>query len=170
MKMRESGISIALFVYSLLALTLIRCSSDYSDELTGDYFYRDEGGEIKQILSHTPNRRNIYGRVTSYVYNSSFIIVLQEPSKPDHISMIAFDLRDELGKYPANTKEEILQSENEADSILKNDRYYTNVFANRVNYWIISHKNDTVIGPLSQSEYFVKRRELLVPDYLQLGE
>ncbi|AMM50665.1 hypothetical protein TH61_05020 [Rufibacter sp. DG15C] len=56
---------------------------DYSSELSGDYFYRAEGGDINEILPHLPNRKEIPANVLSYDYNSDFIIAAQKPNATD---------------------------------------------------------------------------------------
>ena len=61
------------------------CSSggDYSTELSGGYFFRDEGTDIHDILSHQPSGREIPANVVSYSYNNAFIIAAQKPNKVD---------------------------------------------------------------------------------------
>jgi hypothetical protein len=47
------------------------------EELSGDYFYTDEGGNAKFIICHLPNRKGIYSTVIEYDYNKDFIIALE---------------------------------------------------------------------------------------------
>lgn len=154
-------------------LTLfIACSSqgDRTEELSKNYFYRDEGRNVKDILSHRIDRRSIYSKILSYTYNSQFILVLQEPLYDKHREMIAFDLRSDFKKYPNNSNEDRITSERVADSILKNDGYYLKLFSKKNNFWIIITQNDSLIGPLTKEEYLHKREELGVPKELQLKE
>ena len=147
------------------------CSSDYATELSGNYFYSEEGGEIKQILNHKNNsnyKKDIYGKVIDYDFNYNYILVLQEPNYNDYITMIGFYLRVNLKKYPTNSYEETVQSEKEADSILTNDEYYKKVFKNKINYWIINNKIDSIFGPYSKQEYYIIRKKLGVPESLYL--
>ena len=82
--------------------------------------------------------------------------------------MIGFDLRDDLKKYPTNSLEEQIQSEKEADSILKYNPYYKLIFAHKINYWIIVNKNNEVLGPFTQAEYKSKRKELNIPENIEV--
>lgn len=75
--------------------------------------------------------------------------------------------------------EDITISHYIADSLIKNNPYYKNIFSRKLNYWIISHKerneNDylptsKIYGPFSKNQYLVKRIELGVPEELQLKE
>lgn len=154
----------------VIALLCISChNSDIYKELTGDYAYRDEGGEMKQILGGSGSYRNeIYGKVLSYDYNREFIIVSQEPSNRDYIGMLSFYLRDDTVKYPKNDKDVLLKSEKEADSLIANDPYYKKIFSNDTNYWIIQIARDSLIGPLTKLEFEVTRKEMNIPDKLKL--
>lgn len=154
----------------VIALLSISChNSDIYKELSGGYAYRDEGGEMKQILGGIGIYRNeIYGKVLSYDYNREFIIVSQEPSNRDYIGMLSFYLRDDTVKYPKNDKDALLKSEKEADSIIANDPYYKKIFSNDTNYWIIQISSDSLIGPLTKSEFEATRKEMNIPDKLKL--
>ncbi|MGX5688164.1 hypothetical protein [Arcticibacter tournemirensis] len=148
------------------------CSAggDYAKDLSGDYFYRDEGDSKKDILSHLPGKKDIYGEVLDYDYNDNFIVAKQKPIYEEYKSMIGFKLRDNLKEYPTNSKEEIFQSEKEADSILKHDPYYKTIFTHKINYWIISHKDNQMYGPLTKKEYIRKRKELNIPESLRVDD
>lgn len=159
-----------ILLIQTLMFGLYSCGSTSDDyrELSGGYFYRGEGGEKEQIISHSPNRKEIYGKIISYDYNSDFIIALQEPNYEDYKDMIGFNLQDDLKKYPVNSVEERMQSEKRADSILRNNEYYKKIFASKINYWIISHTMDSVIGPLNKEEFLQKKKELNVPSNLEI--
>lgn len=144
--------------------------SDESRELSGQYFYIDEGINSKQILSHLPNRKEIYPNVVDYSFNSDFIIALQKPDYKEFKSIIAFQLRDNLKKYPGNSKKDIFESEKVADSILKANSFYKKIFANKINFWIIDNKRKILFGPLSKQEYENKRIELNIPENIKLKE
>lgn len=152
----------------LLCFFLIGCSSDNTEELSGGYFYRDEGVNTKDILSHLPNRKGIYSKITAFDYNADFIIAVQQPSYDEYKTMIGFDLRDSLKKYPTNSSVERIQSEKEADSILNHDPYYKLIFAHKINYWIIANKSKEVLGPLTKEEYKNKRKELKIPQSIEV--
>lgn len=58
------------------------CScQDRTVELSGGYFYRDEGERIKDILSVQGNRE-IPATVTAYAFDDYFIIAKQKPKVP----------------------------------------------------------------------------------------
>lgn len=161
------------FFYSIVGIILfvnISCqNSDIHKELKGNYFYRNEGGEMKQILVNKGNfKKEIYGRVLSYDYNREFIIVSQIPSKSDYIGMLSFYLRDDTVKYPEDDKDIMLSSEKEADSLIAHDPYYQKIFANDTNYWVIQIAHDSLIGPLTKSEFEIIRKELKIPKSLKL--
>ena len=61
------------------------CRSDNSpDELSGNYFIRHEG----ELMNHLSDKKEIFGRIVKYDYNSDFIVALQHPDYRDYISMI----------------------------------------------------------------------------------
>ncbi len=68
---------IALF----FACTLCGSCQDGVVELSGTYFYRDEGGRIKDILS-TRGDHEIPATVIAYVFNEDFILAKQRPKLP----------------------------------------------------------------------------------------
>lgn len=155
------------FIFFSILLTFSKCGSpDYYEELSGNYFFR--GGDGDGIVSHQPNRKNIYGKVVRYKFNNDFIVALQTPDYKDYQSMVSFELGGDVKKYSENSDEDMNLTDKIADSILHNDPYYKKVFSSKENYWIISHKNECIYGPLTRSEYKEKRAELKVPNSLQL--
>jgi hypothetical protein len=76
----------------------------------------------------------------------------------------------ERGASDQNSSADMHISRSIADSLIKNDPYYQKIFANEVNYWIIYNPKDTLIGPLTKEEYMIKRKEMKIPDDLQLEE
>jgi len=149
---------------------LVGCipNNDGSEELSGQYFYRNEGRDVKDILCHNPNHQEIYSKVLDYAYNSDFIVAVQEPIYNEYKVMIGFNLRNTLSKYSKNLKDDVDKSEKEADSILVNDHFYQSIFKHEINYWIISNKTQLVFGPLTKEEYEKKREELMIPQSLQI--
>jgi hypothetical protein len=147
----------------LLLLLLSSCISDYTEELSGNYFYLNEGGEIKQILSHTSGRTEIYGKVTSYNHDDNFILAMQIPSWENYRDMIAA----KLGQGIKNQKE-LNENRQKADSIMKTDAFYEKLFSNNINYWIISHSENKTYGPMGIGEYLQARQTLNVPAQLRL--
>jgi hypothetical protein len=161
--MKKKYLLIFLIIYSLI----FGCSNDSSIELSGNYFYREEGSNVKQIISHTTNRKEIYSKVIDYDYNKDFIIAVQQPDYKDYIIMIAFNLRDDTIRFSKKSLNDNL-SEEVADSILKNDSNYKKIFLNKLNYWIISNKENRVYGPLTKYEYLDKRKDLKIANYVKV--
>ena len=63
--------------------TLQSCNfSDSNKSLGNGYFYRNEGGEIKDILCKSTNRGEVPSTVVSYDFDDKFIIVKQKPKLP----------------------------------------------------------------------------------------
>ncbi len=145
-------------------------NSDEVTELSGDYFYRDEGQHDKSILSHLPDKQEIYGEVIGYNYNSDFIIAAQKPNYEVFKSMIAFNLRSDLKRFPKNDSREISLSERMADSIIRNEPIYKNILRNEINYWIIAHRSGNLFGPLSKNEYDKRRTILNIPEQLKIPD
>lgn len=67
-----------------------------------------------------------------------------------------------------NTSEDGKIRRNIVDSLINNDIYYKKIFSNITNYWIISHSNETLEGPLTQKEYQITRKRMKIPSDLKL--
>jgi hypothetical protein len=67
-----------------------------------------------------------------------------------------------------NTSEDIKKGEKIADSLMKNDPFHKKIFSLKKAYWIIKIKNNILIGPLSETEYKLKRKELNLNNKLTL--
>lgn len=68
------------------ALFIFGCGScgDTSKELSGGYFFRDEGIDVHDILNHSAGFKEIPANVLSYNFDNDFIIASQRPNKnPD---------------------------------------------------------------------------------------
>ncbi len=140
--------------------------SDYSEDLSGHYFYMDEGPDNITIIGSRPGQKDIGSNIEAYVYDDNYILVRQRPSLKYYRSSIVSSLIDSLPLK--NPEEDFKKSEIIADSIIKKDSYYQKIFSRPINYWIISHQLDSMFGPLSKEEYLQKRKELGVPKELQL--
>lgn len=68
-----------------------------------------------------------------------------------------------------NTSEDKQKGNEIADSIIKNNPMHKKVLSLKKVYWIIEIKNDVLFGPLSESEYKLKRKELNLSDELKLS-
>jgi hypothetical protein len=158
---------ITLLALSLLALT--GCGSpDYYEELSGSYLYY--GGDGDGILATTPNKKSIYGKVTRLGFDDNFIIAFQKPDYTDYHNHLSDIRRTDVTKYPENSDEDLKATNSIADSLLKNDPFYVKVFSSKANFWIISHRNNRVYGPLNKHEYEALRTELKVPIDLELED
>lgn len=61
-------------------LFLFSCNlSDKVDELSGNYFLRQEGSDLNDILSHSDNQLDIPSNVTKFNFNFEYIIAEQIP-------------------------------------------------------------------------------------------
>ncbi len=70
-----------LIIY-LFVLGIHGCTSDYTENLGSGYFYRNEGGDLKDILCKKPDGGEIPATVLAYAYNKDFIIAKQRPRLP----------------------------------------------------------------------------------------
>lgn len=70
------------FISSLFIFTARSCTSDSTESLGNGYFYRDEGGDIKDILSKNPNGVEIPSTILDYAYNDTIILAKQKPKLP----------------------------------------------------------------------------------------
>jgi len=82
--------------------------------------------------------------------------------------MIGFYLREDTVKYQINDKVSFVKSEHEADSQIKKGTFYQHIFANKINYWIISIARDSLIGPLTKAEFALVSKRLKIPGELKL--
>lgn len=151
----------------MICFCLSQCS-DSQQELSGDYSYIDEGVTDKFIISEVSASKAIYGKVIDYNFNDQFIIAIQRADFHAYKSKIAFELRNDIRKYPDNSVEDVRVTEVLADSILTHDPYYKRVFSRDTNYWIIMVKSDSLVGPLSFDEYLIIRERLGVPESMNV--
>jgi len=68
-----------------VVLMLQCCTNDYIENLGEGYFYRNEGGDLKDILSKKPLGGQIPSTVIDFNYNKNFIIAKQHPKLPQDI-------------------------------------------------------------------------------------
>jgi hypothetical protein len=158
-----------LFNLVVIFLCCYGCnSSDYTQELSGNYFFISEGNSEKYIENHSSMGKHIWSNIFSYSYDQNYILAAQTPVYASFKSFLAFEIRSTNKIYEKNTKEDIKISEVLADSILKNNTYYRNIFSRKINYWIICIKNDSLIGPLSKNDYLQKCKVLGISKELNL--
>lgn len=72
-------------------------------------------------------------------------------------------------KIMQNNQSTVLDVMPVADSILKNDPFYHELFLKKQNYWIIDKRNNEVLGPFNKYEFLNVRNKLGVPASLQLN-
>ncbi|MCE7043815.1 DUF3997 domain-containing protein [Dyadobacter sp. CY312] len=143
--------------------------SDFTEELGNGYVYESFGQELKNIRSPIAGQKNIYGKVIQYVHDENFILVMQQPNEEVYRSILAEEIISKnRNKYLNHSIDDIKEGERLADSLIANDPYYLLIFANKINYWIIYHKNRQIFGPFTEEEYDQKRKEMKITDKLQL--
>lgn len=74
-----------LFILYCFILFTQGCTSDHVKKIGGGYFYRDEGGDIKDILCEKLNGGEIPATVLDFAYDNKFIIAKQSPKFPQNI-------------------------------------------------------------------------------------
>ncbi|NNV57692.1 DUF3997 domain-containing protein [Limnovirga soli] len=124
----------------VLAAWVGSCQSDTYEEISGEYYFYEEGVHQNVIEK---DGLDYYGKlipceILSYDYNKEYIIAAQKPVLPCFEGEFAATIH-----YPPNK-----------DSIY---------------YWIISHEQNLLVGPLTKEEFELKRMELKVPKNLKIS-
>ncbi len=166
--------SLKYLSFGVVFLLMLSCQGgNWVDSMSGEYNLYIDGApyvmiirkqkDIKAFSSNVSNlhhiKRNIYSFVTEIGYDDNFILVIQRPNQELHNLSIAFELR------ATNPEEKCFGI---ADSLIKHDPFFQNVFTRDVNYWIISHSNDSLYGPYSEEEYMKTKELLRVPKDIEL--
>jgi len=73
---------ILFFVCIALMFQGCNIGADSTKKLSGGYFLRNEGGDIKDILCENPNGGEIPSTIIDYDYDKNFIIAKQKPKIP----------------------------------------------------------------------------------------
>lgn len=161
--------------YTLIIFVIIFFAScnDYAiDDLSGGYRFHYLQPDEEYIRKYDTNKKvtkAIYGTIDMLDYNSDFIVVKQSPIFELyrlHLSHLLHEI--DSNRFPRRATGELEYREKIADSILRHDPFYQKMFSSDVNYWIIVHEQDTIIGPLSYEMYKKKREELDIPSYVSL--
>lgn len=154
---------------------LLHNTSIYPDVV--DYAYNKDFIIAKQVPQKSSAADflgdNLYTKYTSYQYyvidsassTKKSDIVLRNKIKSDSNNYYLFK---KYGLSDKNSGTDIQKRKQIADSLIANDEYYKSIFSHDTNYWIINNQKDTLIGPLTREEYFLKRSELKIPNTLQL--
>ena len=181
--------------YSLLLCILIT-SCNLSDDivnLPGGYQLIDEGVRDRAIIGP----HNINPDITQYGYNTNFILVEQQLEDGVFISQKAkmlINVFDDIANTPQSKRDSLsIDSMNVyktflrkgakvngdrhknvvigfeiADSIVHDPIYQQQLKIGQVMYYIINLHSDELIGPLTKEEYQRKRKELNIPETLQM--
>ena len=73
-------------VLHLLCVLFIKSCAYYSIKKLGSgYFYRDEGGNVKDILCQRSHGEEIPATILDYVYNNEYIITKQKTEYPQEV-------------------------------------------------------------------------------------
>lgn len=153
----------------LLCFLITSCTSDYSEDLSGGYFYVAEGGKQKIIWSSSPDKQDLYATIIDYDYNDDFIIAIQEPDSLEIVHQISFDLEEDTKLFPINSVDNTERSLIVADSIIRNDPFYQLMLSRQYNYWIVQHKKNKVYGPLSREDFDSIKYKLKIPRNLRIS-
>ncbi len=116
------------------------CTETLDRNLGGNYLLTGYGINT-EILKHYDGGGDdeiLLGEIVDYSYNDNYILVYREIS--DKV----------MQQFGDHSNSEIMRG---GDSI---------------QYWIIEKQNDNLIGPLKRNEYLLKRKELNIPNSLQL--
>lgn len=160
-----------------------------SDEEAGDVGYPYGSMLYKSSQELFYERILIYSNISKITFDNQYILIYQQPNIMTMRRILKDEmdfwqrneayrkLSDTLIKFPHGVESYVkLKKLSElgysygyiADSLLRSVPYYQKLFANSSNYWIINKYNDSLIGPLTKSEFEVARKKLKMPDKLKL--
>lgn len=173
------------------------CFVDGVTSIEADYLFKPSiYGNVKAyaydkdyiLIKQEPNREHYQIRL-SHDLSSYRIILLKDslecnPEEYQFYQKLIAKNKDSvnllLSSLPLEGDPEYVQKNLKiADSLIENDPYYKSIFQNKVNYWIISHKqlNESdymvmpqIYGPYKREDFFIKMEELDVPQELKLVE
>ncbi len=90
------------FLLIIFAFLIQGCiiDADSTRKLSGGYFYRNEGGDIKNILCENPNGGEIPSTIIDFSFDKKFIIAKQLPKIPqDPLYNKSYQYKDGYDKY-----------------------------------------------------------------------
>jgi len=160
-----------IVLYSLVFLST-SCWSPYivdlDEKLPKGYFYRGNKSPYISCGNFYDNK-DIYPIVMKYKYDERFIIVKQKPKLFYYQSRISERIRrlDSIQNYD-NIYSAYAIYDKKADSILKYDPQYRNLFNGEYYYWIIDVNLNLHIGPMSKQNYELKFKEMKIPEKLKV--
>lgn len=129
-----------IYLYLILLSGCTGMVDSLTNEDLGNGYQYDEVGGYPVIFRDLPTYKVIPTVIVSYDYNDNFIVALQA----------------EKEIKSGNKK---LTIEESVSFIRKNGSYH---------FWIISHKNDSIYGPLNMNEYLLYKRKLGIADELKV--
>jgi hypothetical protein len=123
----------------------------------------------------------IYSEIENISYNEEYILTIQQPDKSSLIKRIKDDIEFWSRYYSNNKKDSLINLVHKkmllsdiyslvgsgkieklnvtADSIFNNEIFYTKMFQNKRNYFIIQKSNDSIFGPLTLKEFEILKRK-----------
>ncbi|GHT79436.1 hypothetical protein AGMMS50262_23120 [Bacteroidia bacterium] len=152
----------------LLCILVFSCGgwSDLLLNMGSGYYYDGEGPSSNMIfLSYSEkdssiDEMSVYPTVKNFAYDEEFVIATQVPDKEGIMARV-FKFVDP-------------SFEVKLDSLIQNDPYFNNIFANDTNYWIIDKARHIVLGPYNKIDFAIKSKELniskkLIKDFDKLN-
>jgi hypothetical protein len=150
------------FLLFSICLLINSCAISFSDinrNIGNGYYYLGEG-ETQRYIYHSFNERIpaidgivVWPTVLSYDYDENFIIIKQSPNEKA-IKIYLIFLKD--------------KTSDQADSIMKADSFFINMFACDTCYWIINKKAIVLYGPFDNQSFIREKQKLMVSDKLKL--
>jgi len=146
----------------IVSILIPSCAISFSDikhSLGNGYYYLGEG-ETQRYVYRSFDERNpsideisIWPTVLSYDYDENFVIIRQSPNEKA------------IKQYLIYFKD---KSNEQADSIMKTDTFFINMFASDTCYWIINKKDKVIKGPYNFSSFQKGKSIIGVPNKLHL--
>ncbi|MPL56193.1 hypothetical protein SDC9_01675 [bioreactor metagenome] len=170
-----------LTVYIFVLILFYSCND--GSNLGNNYYYlpdyesKDIGYPYGTIVYKSKEKNHfdkilVYSDVEKVKLNNNFIIVFQRPNKKFMLKKIEDDLNTWNYYYSENKKDSIVdiayskislkdiydlsqkrKLADVADSIVRKERFYLDIFSNAKNYYIINKNNNKVFGPLQQKDF-----------------
>lgn len=172
------------FIIILLILLGVSCNmSDSAQVLFGDYVFSTESKNNHSIVGGV---NVIPPDVVAYNFDDRFLIARQKPDLDAIVVPKANELLDSYENNKFSPKDSIYLLFKKLDTtqslvsrfkvamyiakrtLPKESSAYKKYVNNKYLYWILSRVNDELYGPLTQSEYLEKRKELGIPEHLKI--
>lgn len=161
-----------VLMYCILFFTS-GCKNEVDNNIVfGNYLVFNKGEIFQSILNRNESgisntNKGVLPSVMKYAGNNEFLVAIQKPSLQGYITELSFDLRENNSEL-AKDKSGFLKSEKMAAEIIRTSPYYQSQFVNNINYWIVDLRKDIVFGPYNEPQYLKKRRQLNIPETINL--